>query len=150
MYNPTEMEFKLFQDKDENKFIVSCVQMFKEGILPAWEDPVNKDGSEFRIDIPKYSNGEVIQNVWQQLVMDMLTGEMPHVTDGVAGVRLVVKAKNFNFQNFRIELWMSQKDEENEVLKDLKDYLQNKIVDDILAHETKDKPSIRYESRGQK
>jgi hypothetical protein len=79
--------------------------------------------------------------------MDMLTGEMPHVSDGVAGVRLVVKAKNFNFSNFRIELWMSQKDEENEVLMELKTYLQHKIVDDILAHEAKDKPTIRYESR---
>jgi hypothetical protein len=65
LYKPSEGEFKIFQDKDENKFIVGAIQMFKDGILPAWEDPVNKNGSEYRIDIPKYSSEEVIQNIWQ-------------------------------------------------------------------------------------
>jgi hypothetical protein len=76
----------------------------------------------------------------------MLLGNMPHIKESVAGVRLVVKAKNQIFSNFRFELWMTKKDEKSAVLKDLKKYIEQKIITDILSH-VQENTTIRFEPR---
>lgn len=89
LYSTELNEFKIFEDENENQFTVSAIQMFKENIIPAWEDPVNKEGSEYRIDINKHVPDDVVQDIWNTLIFDMILGKMPHIIDGIAGVRLV-------------------------------------------------------------
>ena len=62
--------------------------MFKTGIVPMWEDKMNANGSEFRIEL-KGSNPDIIQAVWEKLVFDIVTGVIPHLKEIVAGIRLV-------------------------------------------------------------
>ena len=80
--------------EQKNKYIISCVQMFKTGISPMWEDDANKKGGEWRLEIKQHTT-ENLQKIWERLVFDMITGNMPHCKEGVAGVRLNQKQKNF-------------------------------------------------------
>jgi len=38
--------------------------LFKEGIIPAWEDPANKDGGKWSIQLPKDKNRANIDKMW--------------------------------------------------------------------------------------
>ena len=62
--------------------------MFKTGIKRAWEDELNKNGSEFRIDLSYMKDPEKVQSIWEALVFDIVTGNMPNVEKQVAGVKL--------------------------------------------------------------
>ena len=62
--------------------------MFKTGIKPAWEDELNKNGSEFRVDLGFMKDPEKIQLIWETLIFDIVTGNMPRVSSDVAGVKL--------------------------------------------------------------
>lgn len=68
--------------------MVTAVQMFKAGVKPAWEDPVNQKGSEFRIEVKVFNNNDVVQQLWQKIVFDMVLGNMPHIKQGVAGAKI--------------------------------------------------------------
>lgn len=150
LFDTDTQEFKVFYDSEfQEEYMVSAVQMFKTGIKPAWEDKVNQNGSEFRLDLNRTMSSEKIQETWHQLVFDMVSGHMPHVKDGVAGLRLVQKAKNQTFSNFRIELWMTQGDEESQVVKDLKSYLESCIIVNILQNSA-ETLQIRFEPHSQK
>ena len=120
-----------FGDNDGNKYMVSAINMFKTGIIPAWEDPQNQHGSEFRIEL-KAHNPEKVQIAWEKLVQDMVTGNMPMVSEIVTGVRLVQRQKNFMFNNYRIELWMTSEDEQSKQVIAIRDYLEDKLVAETL------------------
>ena len=120
--------------------------MFKTGVKPAWEDEVNANGSQYKFDIFKQIPVERVQAVWQQCIFDMVTGNMPHIIDGVAGVRLVQKVKNQSLSNFRIELWMTKRDESNPIVKALKQYLVDELISGNFGESAKN-ISIRYDAK---
>lgn len=66
--------------------------MFKNGVKPAWEDPVNAEAGEFRIDIGQMRDNDLLTKIWETLVFDLVTGHAPCVKD-VAGVCLIQKAQ---------------------------------------------------------
>ena len=76
----------------------------------------------------------------------MVTGNMPHIIDGVAGVRLVQKVKNQSLSNFRIELWMTKRDESNPIVKALKQYLADELISGNFGESAKN-ISIRYDAK---
>ena len=41
----------MYKDEDGAKYTIDGVMMFKTGVKPKWEDPINKTGGEFKIDI---------------------------------------------------------------------------------------------------
>ena len=92
LYDTQKDEFKVFCDnKDDSskwKYFISAIQMFKTGILPAWEDEVNAKGSDFRLELKNLS-AETMQAGWERLIFDMVTGNFPHVKEGISGVRFV-------------------------------------------------------------
>ena len=49
-----------FEDNMGSQYMVTAVQMFKAGVKPAWEDPVNAKGSEFRIEVKVFNSNDVI------------------------------------------------------------------------------------------
>ena len=61
--------------------------LFKDGIKPMWEDEANKKGGEWRIEIKQHTT-ENLQKIWERVIFDMITGNMPHCKEAVAGVRL--------------------------------------------------------------
>lgn len=106
--------------------------MFRAGIKPEWEDPQNVAGSEFRIEIKCFNNNDLIQQVWQKTVFDLVLGNIPHVNEAIAGIRINQRQKGFSFINFRMEVWMTTCDEKSPMLQDIKKYLEETIIDDIL------------------
>ena len=52
--------FKDYQDFD---YQVSAFQMFKTGVRPEWEDPVNSKGSEYRIELSAFKDDALLQKL---------------------------------------------------------------------------------------
>ena len=63
--------------------------MFQTGIRPEWEDPKNEKGGEFRIELVNFKQDHELQQLWEGIIFDLVTGNVPHADTGVAGVRLV-------------------------------------------------------------
>jgi len=51
LYDDDTKTFKQFQDFEQTNYQVNAIQMFLHGVKPAWEDPVNAKGSEFKVDL---------------------------------------------------------------------------------------------------
>lgn len=113
------------------KYIVDCIQIFKFGIQPKWEDEQNKGGAEYRIDLKQ--NLDAVQQVWKTLVFDLMKGTVPHIEKGIAGVRINQKHKKFSFLGFRLEIWLHTKEEHSEMNKDIKTYLEKNIVKGVIG-----------------
>ena len=105
--------------------------MFQHGIMPAWEDPVNAKGSEFKVDLGMLRDNDIIQNIWEKMVFDIISGTIPKV-EIIVGVRLVQKAKNNSLSSFRLEVWLSGDDEKSDTSEAIKKFLEDKIIGDML------------------
>ena len=77
---------------------VVSLAMFKTGILPAWEDKINKYGGEFSIKIG--SSEASTGNFWNALVQDLVSDNFPAV-ERVCGIRILDKGKLI-----KIEVWV--------------------------------------------
>lgn len=106
--------------------------MFKTGIKPAWEDEMNKNGSEFRIDLGYMKDPEKVQIIWETLVFDIVTGNMPHIEKHVAGVKLNQKTKGNTLNSFRFELWLLSDQEKCAENEEIKRYLETRIIGELL------------------
>ena len=87
--------------------------LFKHPILPQFED--NRNKAELRLDLGGIKDVDSLQLIWETLVLDMITGNCPGVTDnvdeGVSGIRLVQKAKDDRVNGYRVEIWLLSGDE---------------------------------------
>lgn len=77
---------------------ISAVSLFKTGILPAWEDPVNAKGGEFSVKLK--CNKDDIKPLWENLILEVISGNFPY-SELVWGLRLLDKA-----QMFKVEVWV--------------------------------------------
>lgn len=114
---------------------MTVLQIFLHGIAPQTEDEANKGYIRLEIRKNKLSD-EKLQNIWQTLVLDCVTGNIPGLDDkdeGLTGIRLVQKP-----QNFRIEVWTKGTDEKLEVYQHLKSYLEGNIVEDVVKDKASD------------
>ena len=68
--------------------------MFRTGIMPKWEDEVNIKGGEFKVDLSGIRDPQSLQKIWEMLVFGCITGNIPKVKEGIAGVRFIQKVKN--------------------------------------------------------
>ncbi|KAG9314415.1 cap binding protein [Chiua virens] len=57
--------------------------LFKEGIIPAWEDEANKNGGKWSIQLPKEKNRNNVDKMWLYTMLAAI-GETfdPHLTSG--------------------------------------------------------------------
>jgi len=78
------------------------LSIFREGIKPEWEDPVNADGGELLF---RGSDLEMVDKMWYELVLSMVGEVMPQ-GELLVGARVIDKSgKGKN--EYRIELWFS-------------------------------------------
>ena len=78
------------------------MSLFQKNVSPEWEDEVNQNGGEIRIDFK--SNLTFLQTLWEKLVFSIITDEFEGA-DMIAGIRLLDKSM-YNRENiFRIEIW---------------------------------------------
>ena len=106
--------------------------MFLHGVMPAWEDPVNAKGSEFKVDLGQLRDADIIQNIWEKMVFDIIAGNIPKVDEAVVGVRLVQKAKGNCLSSFRLEVWLSGDEEKSANNEAIKKFLEDIIIGDLL------------------
>ena len=65
------------------------MSLFQHTIQPEWEDPVNKNGGQFRIDFR--SNLTFLQNIWEKLIFSVVTDAFDGA-DMLSGIRLLDKS----------------------------------------------------------
>ncbi|KAI8992014.1 translation initiation factor eIF 4e-like domain-containing protein [Mycotypha africana] len=100
--------------------ISSNYHIFKKGVRPEWEDPVNASGGKFSIQFPRNRTGEAINDYWLNLILAML-GEQFQYEDEICGAVVSVR-KVF----YRVALWIksSERNEKIETIgRQLKEFL---------------------------
>lgn len=148
LYDANKKTFKVFKDENGKDFLVTVLMLFQTKIQPQSEDKTNK--GFFRIDIGKNRDWETLQKIWETLVLDCVTGNIPGLDsgaeEGVTGVRFIQKS-NFNHLNtFRVEIWVKGSSDTSGVNKELRAYLQKNIIKDVLKEPDNSGPNIEFSS----
>mmetsp|Transcript_123797 Transcript_123797/g.194181 ORF Transcript_123797/g.194181 Transcript_123797/m.194181 type:complete len:234 (-) Transcript_123797:115-816(-) len=116
---------KFVRETNGKMNIVDALMVFREGIKPEWEDPVNKTGGHFQFQLKPQLLGGPIDEYWNNIVLGMIGGTI-EPAEMVTGVRLVDKltAKQGPKQGaVRIEVWFSNV-EDNEKVEQLQKNLE--------------------------
>lgn len=133
MYDAVENKFKVFKDHNGKDYMVTVMMMFLHPIAPQSEDKRNK--GYFRIELGKINDIDDLQKLWETLVYDCVTGNIPGLDkadDGVTGVRFIQKCQWNQLNSYRVEVWTKNPNEESEANKEIKDYLEENILQDVL------------------
>ena len=134
---------KLFFDGNKIKYFfkekyrISAMNIFVEGIRPEWEDPKNNGGKylqfEYQIkldDINKFSNRA--SNVWKKLALNTM-GENFEGSNFINGIRFIDKTQfeRGKIIMFRFEIWLNKEINEN-TLNKLVDYLKKELGCEVV------------------
>lgn len=99
---------------------ISSISMFREGILPKWEDPKNINGGE--LAIRKFKSVKEMNNIWEILAI-LCVGEQFKLSQHITGIRVVdstIPKKTL----YRIEVWFDNKDLQNQFDTEIKKLLK--------------------------
>ena len=125
------------------KYRITSMNIFQDGIEPMWEDKQNKGGKYFQCDYQIKSDLETFSQLanahWKKLALCTMGGTIPN-GEYINGIRFVDKT---NFERgkiimFRIEIWVKKGLEEKK-LNELKSFFsthlgcENVIQKDITA-----------------
>nr|CCA20959.1 conserved hypothetical protein [Albugo laibachii Nc14] len=107
---PSQVLFDGFTRKRIGDRYVESFAVFREGIVPEWEDPQNRTGGEW--SIRKELTGPVLDKLWEITVLGAI-GEQLDEGDEITGVRVIHKNKKdkkdmVNF--YRFEIWLRSQD----------------------------------------
>ena len=89
---------------------VSSVSLFRKGVHPKWEDPLNTNGGE--IAIKRFKNTDVLAEIdkcWKLLAVICVT-ENFDMSEEITGIRVVDSSIPGKKALYRIEIWFSNKD----------------------------------------
>ena len=114
------------------KFRITSINVFIEGIKPMWEDEQNKGGKYFQLDykVQKEKMDEFINASnyqWKKLMLSLMGMNIPGA-DYINGIRFIDKT-NFDKGKiimFRIEVWIRKNVEEN-IIEDMNKYLKENL-----------------------
>lgn len=120
--------------KGEEKRI-SAFSFFNNRIDPKWEDPVNEQGGEFRVEFK--APIAVVQKVWEKFVFQVVSGEFAEI-DSLCGFRMLDKSKETRENQFRLEVWIKQANDSDEIAQKIDQYLTANYIDFIIAEVGKD------------
>lgn len=103
--SPSQVLFDGFTKKKFADRTVEGFAVFKDGIVPEWEDPENKNGGEW--SIRKEVQAQELDDFWEKLVLGAI-GELIDPGDEVTGVRVIHKnnKKDKTGNNYRYEIWL--------------------------------------------
>lgn len=118
---------------------VVAYSLFKDDILPEWEDPVNTKGCEWgcRDNISE----KVFSSMWSSLILAAVNDEL----DDVVGIRCINKTNKIR-SLFKIEVWMSCSDYEDalKVKENMKIMIKTCETFTLMYHEDKKTQAIEY------
>ena len=119
---------------------INGLSLFLNEVHPSYEDEVNKQGGEFRMDFK--SQLVFLQSLWEKLVFNVVTGEFNNA-DMISGVRLLDKSAAGRENFFRIEIWTKFSDSQQHILQEMQKHLEDeyiqRMVDDETTYNTKNK-----------
>ena len=85
-----------------NRSVVSY-SIFKDGIIPKWEDPVANAGGEWRIR--RFKNLDELDRIWEDITC-LVVGNTLENTDNILGVRVVDSSHpDTNKAMYNVEIW---------------------------------------------
>ena len=125
------------------KYRITSMNIFQDGIEPMWEDEQNKGGKYFQCDYQIKSDLETFSQLanthWKKLALCTMGGTIPN-GEYINGIRFVDKTDfgRGKIIMFRIEIWVKKGLEENK-LNELKSFFstqlgcENVIQKDITA-----------------
>jgi hypothetical protein len=123
-YNETTKTINVHMiDNDEKR--INGLSLFEFSIEPKWEDPINEQGGEFRIDFKAPIS--VVQKLWEKLIFQTVTGEFKEC-DKLCGVRMLDKSQQGKESCFRIEIWTKFGSDQEEEGKNMRHYIEEKLV----------------------
>lgn len=100
---------KFTREKDGTRTIVDSLMIFRKGVRPEWEDPENKKGGHFQLQLKPTLGGGAIDELWNNLVLGMVGGGI-EPSDMITGIRLVDKLSHKTKPVIRIEVWFNDMD----------------------------------------
>jgi len=105
---------KFVRETAESRSVVDALMVFREGIKPEWEDPVNTGGGHFQFQLRPALGGGAVDEYWNNIVLGMIGGTI-EPADMITGVRLVDKLNQPRNASVRIEVWFSNFDDTEKV-----------------------------------
>jgi translation initiation factor 4E len=97
--------------------------LFKKGIHPTWEDPLNASGSE--LTAIRAFQLEILDVMWENLVFGLI-GEMIEDSEEICGIRVVDQMKKAK-TSYKIEVWL--KTQNDDVCHRIKNRIGEILVD---------------------
>ncbi|KAG0223825.1 translation initiation factor eIF 4e-like domain-containing protein [Mortierella sp. GBAus27b] len=108
----------------------SNYHLFKQGIKPMWEDPANKKGGKWSIQLPRNKTMGEIDNIWLYTMLACI-GEAFEYEDEVCGVVVSVR-KTF----LRIALWTRSSDNQERAMSLGRTLKRSANIDGVLEYQS--------------
>ena len=113
-----QVKYVMVNDKETR---VNGLSLFLNEVHPSYEDEVNKQGGEFRMDFKSHLT--FLQHIWEELVFDLVTGEFKNA-EFVAGIRLLDKSSAGRENFFRVEVWTKFSDKQEQLKQEMQDHIE--------------------------
>mmetsp|Transcript_145779 Transcript_145779/g.252381 ORF Transcript_145779/g.252381 Transcript_145779/m.252381 type:complete len:238 (-) Transcript_145779:145-858(-) len=109
---------KFVRETAESRSVVDALMVFREGVKPQWEDPLNETGGHFQFQLrPQVDKGlekGLIDEYWNNIVLGMIGGTIDPA-DMITGIRLVDKLTAQKNSAIRLEVWFSNMEDSEKV-----------------------------------
>lgn len=84
------------QGGEERRVTLEALTVFRDGVAPEWEDPLNKAGYEVRLKFDRSAWPGQRHPFWEEVLLLVTGGTLPHA-DAVNGLRYVDKVRSMCF-----------------------------------------------------
>ena len=129
---------------------IEAFSVFKKGIRPEWEDPENRNGSDW--SCRKTMNADSLDQHWENMVL-ALVGEAIDEGNEICGCRVVDKSSKKDSKGnsrpmYRLELWLRSKQD------DVAGRIKNRLLDALSDGEhskgsaKKNLPEFEFKTHG--
>jgi len=113
MPQPSELleQKRMVREQPDGLHVIDAIMIFRENILPQWEDKANATGGHFQFQLKPNIGGGQVDEYWNNLVLGMI-GATIEPANMITGVRLVDKLSGPRAANvIRLEVWFSNFDD---------------------------------------
>lgn len=125
MPQPSELleQRRIVREQPDGLHVIDAIMIFRDGIRPEWEDPLNANGGHFQFQLKPSSGGGQIDEFWNNLVLGIV-GATIEPANMITGIRLVDKLSGPRAANvIRLEIWFTNM-EDNAAVSALKKHVE--------------------------
>ena len=100
--NCNSRKYRVSETDPEEK-IPDSLLLFKKGIKPEWEDPMNRNGCSFYCNL-KDLYADEIDSIWQSVIFNLAGASFPFI-EYITGIRYIDRLKKHS--TVKLEIWIS-------------------------------------------